>query len=85
MTRSLQAVYENGMLRLLEPLQLKDRQQVTITVSDDSPEDWTDAAFLRYLEMQADDSVTLEQVRSALGKIGGSMVADFNKERDERF
>ena len=43
-----------------------------------------DAAFLRYLASQADESVTLEQVRSALAKIPGSMAEDFRCERDER-
>ena len=66
MTRSLQAVYEQGVLRPLEEA------------------DWLDATFLRFLESQADDSVTLEQVRSALAKIPRSMVEDFRRERDER-
>ena len=83
MTRSIQAVYEKGVLRPLEPLPLKEHQQVTVTVSDQE-EEWLDATFLRYLETQADDSVTLEQVRSALAKIRGSMVEDFRRERDER-
>jgi predicted DNA-binding antitoxin AbrB/MazE fold protein len=34
MTRSLQAVFEKGALRPLEPLRLKEHQQVTVTVSD---------------------------------------------------
>ena len=84
MTRSLQAVYEQGVLRPLEPLPLQEHQQVTVTVSDREEADWLDATFLRYLETQADDSVTLEQVRSALAKIPGSMVEDFRRERDER-
>ena len=84
MTRSLQAVYEQGVLRPLEPLPLQEHQQVTVTVSDQEEADWLDATFLRYLEAQADDSVTLEQVRSALAKIPGSMVEDFRRERDER-
>lgn len=83
MTRSLQAIYENGVLRPLEPLALKEQQQVTVTVSDDEG-DWLDSNFLRYLETQADESVTLEAVRSALAKIPGSMVEDFRRERDER-
>ncbi len=83
MTRSLQAIYEKGVLRPLEPLALKEHQQVTVTVSDEEA-DWLDTAFLRYLETQADESVTLEQVRSALSKIPGSMVEDFRRERDER-
>lgn len=83
MSQSLQAVYEKGVLRPLEPLALKENQQVTVTVSDQE-EDWLDATFLRYLEAEADESVTLEQVRSALAKIPGSMVDDFRSERDER-
>ena len=85
MTRSLRAVYENGVLRPLEPLALKDRQQVTVTVTDQEDGDWTDTAYLRYLETEADESVTLEQVRAALAKIPGSMVEDFRRERDDRF
>jgi predicted DNA-binding antitoxin AbrB/MazE fold protein len=84
MTRSLQAVYEKGVLRPLEPLPLQEHQQVTVTISDELAKDWADVAFLRHFESQADDSVTLEQVRSALSKVGGSMVEDFRKERDER-
>lgn len=85
MTRSLQAVYEKGVLRPLEPLSLKEHQQVTVTVTEQEDGDWLDAAFLRYLETQADDSVTLAQVRAALAKIPGSMVEDFRRERDDRF
>jgi hypothetical protein len=36
------------------------------------------------LESQADDLVTLSQVRSALAKIPGSLVDDFLRERDDR-
>ena len=84
MTRSLQAIYEKGVLRPLEPLPLQEHQQVTVTVSDQEDGNWLDATFLSYLENQADDSVTLEQVRSALAKIPGSMTDDFRTERDER-
>ena len=84
MIKSLQAVYEQGVLRPLESLSLKEHQQVTVTVTDSEPDDWVDATFLRYLETQADDSVTLEQVRAGLAKIPGSLVEDFIRERDER-
>jgi predicted DNA-binding antitoxin AbrB/MazE fold protein len=83
MTRSLRAIYEKGVLRPLEPLALQEHQQVTVTVSDQEEEDWGDAAFLRYIEAQADESVTLDQVRSGLAKIPGSTVEDFRRERDE--
>lgn len=84
MTRSLQAVYEKGVLRPLEPLPLKEQQQVTVTVTDQQEGDWLDASFSRYLEAQADESVTLEQVRFALAKIPGLMVEEFRRERNER-
>lgn len=84
MPRILQAIYEKGVLRPLEPLPLKEHQQVTVTVAEQDEADWLDTTFLRYLETQADESVTLEQVRSALAKITGSMTEDFRRERDER-
>jgi predicted DNA-binding antitoxin AbrB/MazE fold protein len=84
MTRSLQAIYEKGVLRPLEPLELKEQQQVTVIVSDSDDGELVDRSFLRYLESEADESVTLEHVRSALAKIPGSMTDEFRKERDER-
>jgi predicted DNA-binding antitoxin AbrB/MazE fold protein len=84
MTRNLQAVYEDGVLKPLEPLAFKEHQKVTVTVTDQADEDWIDSGFLSYLETQADDSVTLEQVHAALAKIPGSMVEDFRRERDDR-
>jgi predicted DNA-binding antitoxin AbrB/MazE fold protein len=84
MTRNLQAIYEKGVLRPLEPLALKEHQQVTLTVSDTDEASWSDESFLQYFESQADESVTLEHVRSALAKIPGSMTEDFRNERNER-
>ena len=84
MTRRLQAIYEKGILRPLEPLALNEHQQVTVTVSDREDGEWLDTAFLRYLETQADDSVTLDEVRAALRKIPDSLAQDFRSERDER-
>src|SRR2546421_78769 len=58
MTKKLQAVYENGVLRPLEPLPLKEHQQVSVTISDAAAaaDDLVDAEFLRDCEAQADDS-----------------------------
>ena len=83
MTRKLQAIYEKGVLRPLEPLALVEHQQVTVTVSDQENGAFVDEDFLRYLEAEADDSVTLEEVRCNLAKITGTLVEDFRRERDE--
>lgn len=37
MTRHLEAIYENGVLRPLEPLALEDQQRVRVTVEDAAP------------------------------------------------
>ena len=81
MTRRLQAVYKPGVLRPLEPLPFAEHQQVTLTVSDQPHPDESDTAFLRYLEAEADDSVSLEAVRAALATIPGSLAEDFRRER----
>jgi len=49
MVISCSAIYEKGVLRLLEPLDLREQQQVTVTVNDSSAEDWLDHEFLAYL------------------------------------
>ncbi len=85
MTKYLQAVYENGVLRPLEPLDLREQQLVNVTVSDETPlEPWLDAECLAACAGEADDAVSLEEVRAALAKIPGSLTEDFIAERDER-
>lgn len=85
MTKTVEAVYENGVLRPLEALALRDNQRVTLTLSDQDERAWPDSKFLEYLDVEADDAVTLAQVRAALVKIPGSLADDFRQERDERF
>ena len=86
MTRSLQAIYENGVLRPLEPLPYKEHQQLSVTVSDAAAaaDDLVDAEFLRDCESRADDSVSIETVRAALAKIPGSQAEEIRRERDDR-
>ena len=75
MEKRFQAVYQNGVLQPLESLALRDKQQVTVTITDSStlghdisgyfsPEEWSEA--------QRDD-VSLEEVRRALSTISGSL------------
>ena len=86
MTRTLKAVFENGVLRPLEPLPLKEHELVTVTVNDraSAGQNKLDTEFIRYCETQADDSITLEHVRTALSKIPGSMAGDIIREREDR-
>jgi predicted DNA-binding antitoxin AbrB/MazE fold protein len=79
----LKAVYENGVLRPLEPVPLQERQEVTLTISEGG-EDLLDAEFLETCRAGADPSVSLQTVRDALAKIPGTLTDDIRAERDER-
>ena len=86
MEKTVQAVYEGGILRPLEPVSLADRQEVTITITDegnipcDHPllapaEEWADAAG---------DDISLDEVRRALSTIRGSLSETLLDERRDR-
>ena len=87
MSKRIEVIYENGVLRPLEPLMLRDHQQVSIVVQDDagSPaaEDWLDTECITLSGAEADETVNLAAVRHALSKIQGSMTPDFIAERHE--
>jgi predicted DNA-binding antitoxin AbrB/MazE fold protein len=86
MEKTVQAVYEGGVLRLLEPIPLEDRQEVTVTISDErniardhpllaSPDEWASAAS---------DDISLEEVRRALSTVRGSLSEAIIAERRHR-
>ena len=86
MEKMVRAVYEDGVLRPLEPIPLEDRQEVTVTISDDgkipcdhpllaSPEEWAGAAG---------DDISLIEVRRALSTIRGSLSEAVIEERRDR-
>ncbi|MGB9611495.1 MAG: antitoxin AF2212-like protein [Bryobacteraceae bacterium] len=85
MVRKIQAVYEGGVLRPVEPLQLDEHQLVSVIVLDDiAPDDELRFEAAERFEDLADHTVSLEAVRRALEKIPGSLDADFAAERNER-
>ena len=91
MTTQVEAVYENGVLRPLEPLPLDEHQRVTLTVSDVSEDplaSMIDHAFVERArkEVEATDDIpTLEEVQRILSKIPGSLSEDSIAQREDRF
>jgi predicted DNA-binding antitoxin AbrB/MazE fold protein len=85
MSRTVQAIYSNGAFRPLEPVPCQEQERVVLTVEEVSSAEQVplDQEFLRYCETQADDSVSLEDVRRALAKIPGSLGHDIRAERDQ--
>src|ERR1039458_1078740 len=79
MNRQVEAVYENGVLRPLEPLPLKEHKKVSVTVSDteDPLTSMIDYAFVDHIP-------SLEEVRGILSRIPGSLAADIGAQREDR-
>jgi predicted DNA-binding antitoxin AbrB/MazE fold protein len=86
MEKTVQAVYEDGVLRPLEPILLEERQEVTVTISDQgnipcdhpllaSSDEWASAAG---------DQISLDEVRRALASIRGSLSEAVIDERRDR-
>ncbi|MFN7934745.1 MAG: antitoxin family protein [Bryobacteraceae bacterium] len=87
MTRTLSAVFENGVLRPLEPLDLQESQRVSITVFD-TPEDLLDELldheYMAAIDAMDEPEPTLEEVHAALSKIPGNLSDDVRAEREAR-
>jgi predicted DNA-binding antitoxin AbrB/MazE fold protein len=80
-TKYVSAIFEAGRLRPLEPLDLREHEQVEVAIvravaSAESAED-----YVSEIVDEADSTVTLQQVQQALAKIPGSLVEDFARER----
>ena len=86
----VEAVYENGVLRPLEPLELAEHQHVTVTVTECTEfvnRTQLDLTFIENLrkELQtAPPAPGLDEVRRRLSKIPGRMTDDFIGEREDR-
>jgi len=87
MTRHVEAVYEHGVLRPLEPLTLAESQRVKLTISDaGTGHSSRDMEFLKWAQAEVaamEHIPSLEEVRRIMSKIPGSMAEDIIAEREE--
>ena len=87
MRRQVEAVYEHGVLRPLEPVSLAEAQHVSLTISDPaagpSRQDLDVVERARAEVAGLDKIPTIEEVRSALASIPGSLSQDIVAERGE--
>lgn len=81
MIQQIDAIYENGLLRPSQSLRLAEHERVRITVVTGDHDDLLDDNFAVGQDFDAD--VSLEEVRSALSTIQGSMDAAINELRGE--
>jgi len=87
MVQQVDAVYENGLLRPLQPLDLLDSQRVRITVT--TPEVGRSKRDLKLLERvrtevaQMTEIPSLEDVQRMMSAIPDSLTRDFVAERED--
>jgi predicted DNA-binding antitoxin AbrB/MazE fold protein len=82
------AVYENGVLRPLQPLDLAEHERVLVRVVK-TPASGRSSLAVEYIEriareqQDAEPAPGLEKVRRRLAKIRGSMAAEIVADRGE--
>jgi len=85
----VEAIYEKGVLRPLEPLDLKEHERVVVNVVKTTVPDGPklDVEYTEKIKRELQDvgpAPGLAEVRRRLAKIPGSMAAEIISERGER-
>jgi predicted DNA-binding antitoxin AbrB/MazE fold protein len=91
MQQIIQAIYEKGVLRPLVPLDLAERELVSLAIerqngrqSEESDgKEWLDDDALQYSKLIADTSISLADVRQALGGIQGNLSDAVSQQRGD--
>ncbi len=81
MSRKIEVVYENGMLRPIEPLKAEEGKHLTVTSM--APEE-EESVIEDYHRTVGEKDVPLEEIRQRLAKISGSLAEGVIREREER-
>ena len=89
MPLQVDAVYENGVLRPLQPLDLREHEHVVVSVvkANAPRRSSLDVDYIEKMKRELQDADTgpgLDEVRRRLSKISGSMAAEMVADRGER-
>lgn len=87
MIQRVKAIYESGVLKPLDPVNLEEEEIVSLSIEKlaDKEQLPDDDEYLPLIAEEGDPNVTWEAVRALLAKLPGSLTEDFDRERDERF
>ena len=86
----MEAIYENGVLRPLQPLDLSEQEHVIVSVVKAAPgsgRSHLNAEYIDRIKLELPNTEAapgLEEVRRRLAKIPGSMAAEIIAERGDR-
>jgi len=86
MERRVHAIYKQGALYPIDPLELDDMQEVTLTLNINGTVDEDLAGYFTSDEWScaSRDTVTWDDVRAAFAGVSGSLSAAVTEERQER-
>jgi predicted DNA-binding antitoxin AbrB/MazE fold protein len=90
MIRQVEAIYENGMLRPLEPLGLDEHQQVTVRIVDSSEDPLHSYLDVGYTEMVKKEVAamhhvpSIQEVRAITSKDPTSWADAITADREDR-
>jgi predicted DNA-binding antitoxin AbrB/MazE fold protein len=86
MSQQVKAIYENGILKPLAPLDLEEEQLVSLSIEAiaDHEQELAIEEYRPLVVEQGDPSITWEQVQAVLARLPGPLSEDFDRERDER-
>ena len=83
MAKHIEAIYEDGVLRPLEPLILPNRERVRLTITKAGDEEWMDVEFMDSCAEDSDSTIALDDVRKVMSKIQSTMADAVNEVRGE--
>ncbi len=85
--KQIEAVYEGGVLRPLQPVELPESEHVTLTITTSdkgrSARDWAVVEMARAQTANLKRIPSIEEVRAALSVVPGSLSADLIADRGE--
>jgi len=73
MRQRIDAIFENGLLRPLEPINLPDHEHVSLIVESGGDDDWLDHDAITWAQQEGDPAISLDEVRRCLAKLTGSL------------
>jgi len=86
--QQVDAIYENGVLRPLTPINLAEHEQVSLVIrtkADDELEDDADMDdYMPLIAEEGDPDITWEEVRKITAKWPGSFAEDVIRDREDR-
>lgn len=83
MRQKIDAIYEDGLLKPIDPLNLSDHERVSITVESGAGDDWLDQDAVEWARQEGDPSIPLDEVRRRLSALKGSLSDVVIAERGE--